>query len=96
MAKIDIAKQQETLSRLRDELSRLNAAFEEQKKAAGITDEEVTVDPSEMTPALEAALAEAQEKARSAGRSAVASLNAETASTSDAAPRRARRGALAI
>lgn len=36
MSTIDIAKQQETLFRLRDDLSRLNAKFEEQKKAQGI------------------------------------------------------------
>ena len=91
MAAIDIAKQQETLARLRDELSRLNVQFDEQKKAAGLPEGDVTMDPSEVTPQLAAALETVKVEAEKAGRNAAASLAAETAPET-AAPRRARRG----
>ena len=96
MAKIDIAKQNETLSRLRDELARLNVRFEESKKAAGLPEGEVTLDPSEVTPELTEALEAVRGAAEKAGRNAVAALSAETEAPAAAAPRRARRGAIAI
>ena len=74
MASIDIAKQNETLSRLRDELASLNARFDESKKAAGLPDGEVTIDPSEMTPELVRALDAAKSEAEKAGRNATAAL----------------------
>ena len=94
MAAIDIAKQNETLSRLKDELERLNAKFDESKKALGI-EGEVTIDPAEMTPELEKVLEVAREKAQKEARNATAALTSET--PSEPAPaRRARRGALSI
>lgn len=78
MSKIDIAKQQETLSRLRDDLSRLNAKFEEQKKAAGLPEVEVTMDQSEVTHQLAAALEAAKVEAEKASRNAASSLVLET------------------
>lgn len=94
MAAIDIAKQNETLSRLKDELERLNAKFDESKKALGI-EGEVTIDPAEMTPELEKALEVAREKAQKEARNATAALTSE-APAEPAPARRARRGALSI
>lgn len=94
MAAIDIAKQNETLSRLKDELERLNAKFDESKKALGI-EGEVTIDPAEMTPELEKALEVAREKAQKEARNATAALTSE-APAEPASARRARRGALSI
>ena len=96
MAKIDIAKQNETLSRLRDELARLNVRFEESKKAAGLPEGEVTLDPSEVTPELADALEAVKGAAEKAGRNAAAALSAETEAPHAAAPRRARSGAISI
>ena len=94
MAAIDIAKQNETLSRLKDELERLNTKFDESKKALGI-EGEVTIDPAEMTPELEKALEVAREKAQKEARNATAALTSE-APAEPASARRARRGALSI
>ena len=94
MAAIDIAKQNETLSRLKDELERLNAKFDESKKALGI-EGEVTIDPAEMTPELEKALEVAREKAQKEARNATAARASE-APAEPASARRARRGALSI
>ena len=96
MAKIDIAKQNETLSRFRDELARLNVRFEESKKAAGLPEGEVTLDPSEMTPELANALEAVKAEAEKAGRNAVAALKAETEAPSAPTVKRPRRGMLSI
>lgn len=96
MASIDIAKQNETLSRLRDELASLNARFDESKKAAGLPDGEVTIDPSEMTPELVRALDAAKSEAEKAGRNATAALKAETEEPAESRVRRTRRGMLSI
>lgn len=94
MPAIDLSKQKAQLEQLRDELGRLNQKLDEQKKALGLNPEdEVTVDPAEMTPELEKAMQAAREEAERAGR------NAATAKA-DQAPaagcRRARRGSIAI
>ena len=57
MPAIDLSKQKAQLEQLRDELGRLNQKLDEQKKALGLNPEdEVTVDPAEMTPELEKAM----------------------------------------
>ena len=65
----DFQAQQTRLSELKDELSRLNAEFEAQKKALGVTDAELAeeVDPATLPPEVRQALAEAEEQARRAG-----------------------------
>ena len=95
-ASIDIAKQHETLSRLRDELASLNARFDESKKVAGLPDGEVTIDPSEITPELVRALDAAKSEAEKAGRNAVAALKAETEEPAASFIKRARSGRLSI
>ncbi len=97
MGKIDIAKQQETLSRLRDELGRLNQKFDETKKAMGLpVDEKVKIDPSEITPALKKAMEAAKAEAERVGAAAAAALTAETEAPAAVASHRPRRGAIAI
>ena len=89
----DLKNQQQEISRLANELKRLNDVFEEQKKALGI---EGAVDLSdlEMTPELEQAIAEAKEEAQKEGRARAAQLKpATTPSTSTSRP---RRGAMRI
>mgnify|MGYP006924871062 CR=1 FL=1 len=57
MARIDIEKQNQTISRLRDELSRLNQRFDEAKKTLGLPEnEEVVVPDSEVPPQLAEAM----------------------------------------
>ena len=94
MSKIDIAKQAETLSRLRDELSRLNRQFADTKKALGY-DEDVTVDMTEVPAQLAEALKIAEDNAVKAGRNAVASLRCESEEPA-VRPSLRRRGTLAI
>lgn len=90
----DIAKQNEQIERMRQQLAQLNAEFDAQKKALGIaTDEQVTVDPSEITPELEKAMQAVCDKAVQAGKSAAAEIKAETA---PAVRPMGRRGALSI
>lgn len=97
MGKIDIAKQQETLSRLRDELGRLNQKFDEAKKVMGFSvDQEVKIDPSEITPAVQKAMEAAKAEATRAGAAAVAALTTETEASITSSSRRPRRGAIAI
>lgn len=97
MSKIDIAKQQEQLARLRDELGRLNQKFDETKKAMGLpVDEEVKVDPSELTPALKKAMEAAKAEAERVGAAAAASLTNEMEVPAATGSHRPRRGAIAI
>lgn len=94
MPAIDLNKQKAQLEQLRDELGRLNQQLAEQKEALGLDpNADVTIDPSEMTPELEGALATARDEAERAGRNAAASAQAESAPTGQ---RRARRGSIAI
>lgn len=75
MANIDLAKQQETLARLRSELEALDESFETIKGKMNISsEEELAVDPSQMTPELTQAMEQATARAASAGRNAVASI----------------------
>lgn len=93
----DLNKQKQEITRLADELSRLNSVFAEQKKALGLPEEEkVTVDKGEITPELEKAMADAAERAKREGeaRAAQAKLASGSGSTSQAG--RTRRGAMRI
>lgn len=79
MSKIDIAKQAETLSRLRDDLSRLNRQFADAKKALGFAeDEDVKVDMTKVPTKLAEALKTAEANALKAGRNAAAALRSES------------------
>lgn len=93
----DLKNQKQEISRLADELSRLNAVFAEQKKTLGLpADQAVTVEQSEITPELERAMNEATERAKREGeaRAAQAKLAAGSATSSTAG--RGRRGAMRI
>jgi archaellum component FlaC len=75
---IDPSLQQQKLEELRDQLSRVNALFEEQKKALGVTDEDLEkLTDSPMPPALQSMMAEAAESAKTAGRQAASGLKSE-------------------
>ena len=87
----DLKNQQQEISRLASELSRLNSIFEEQKKALGI-EGEVDLSDIEMTPDLEQAMAEAKAEAQKEGRARAALLQPSTSSTSSSTSR-PRRGA---
>ena len=89
----DLKNQQQEITRLAEELKRLNSNFEAQKKELGI-DGDVTLDDIEMTPALEQAMAEAKAEAEKAGRASAARL--QPASSPTAASSRPRRGAMRI
>lgn len=91
----DLRNQKQEITRLADELSRLNSVFAEQKKALGLSEEEkVTLNEAEITPELEKAMAEATERAKREGeaRAAQAKLAAGPSTTGG----RSRRGAMRI
>ena len=82
----DLKNQQQEISRLADELSKLNAVFAQQKKILGFAeDQPVTVDASEMTPELERAMAEATERAKREGEARAAQART-TSNPAAAAP----------
>lgn len=92
---MDLAKQNQNIERLRDELDRLNKQWAQVKEAMGINDDaDLKVEDSQMTPAMKEMMQAAQLEAERASRQAVATLTAESAPVS--APKRARRGALSI
>ena len=92
---MDLAKQNQNIERLRDELERLNNQYAKFKEAVGLTQEaDLNVDAASMTPAVQELMQAAQLEAERASRQAVATLTAESAPVS--APKRARRGALSI
>ncbi|GEM_PF-2156009 len=75
---IDSNLQQQKLEELREQLSRVNALFDEQKKALGVTDEELEkLAESPLPPALQAMMSEAAESAKTAGRQAASELKSE-------------------
>lgn len=92
MSKIDIAKQTETISRLRSELARLNRQFDESKKALGLSDEELRVEEKDLPADVRQAMQAAKDAAEKAARNAVASLNAEATPASSVSSARLRRG----
>ena len=86
--------QQTQLASLADELSRLNAQLEEQKKLAGVSDDDLeTVDLSTASPEVQAQMALAEEAAKRAGeaRRTQAEL---AAAPSGARPGAGRRGVI--
>ncbi len=93
----DLKNQKQEITRLADELSRLNSAFAEQKKALGLSEEEkVTVDASEITPELEKAMADASEKAKREGEARATQAKLASGSGSSSTGGRCRRGAMRI
>lgn len=92
----DLKNQKQEISRLADELSRLNAVFAEQKKILGLpADKPVTVAESEVTPELERAMADAVERAKREGEARAAHARVSSGSGS-ACSSRGRRGAVRI
>ena len=92
----DLKNQQQEISRLADELSKLNAVFAQQKKILGFAeDQPVTVDASEMTPELERAMAEATERAKREGEARAAQART-TSNSGSCCAGRGRRGAVRI
>ena len=95
MTEQQLAAQDKEISRLADELKRLNGIFAEQKKALGLSeDEPVTVDEKEITPELQKAMEAAKAEAERTGKSLASQLS-PSSSASSSAPR-ARRGAVRI
>ena len=91
----ELKNQKQEITRLADELSRLNSVFAEQKKTLGLPEEEkVTVEASEITPELEKAMADATERAKREGEARAA--QAKTSSGASSAGGRSRRGAMRI
>jgi hypothetical protein len=91
----DRTRQEQEITRLSHELSRLNQVFAEQKKALGLSEDEViSIDPSSITPELESAMAEAKAQAEQAGHASANAL--QSASSSTTAAHHARRGAMRI
>ena len=91
---IDTARQQQQLEDLRDQLSRIHALFEEQKKALGVTDEELAeIARQPMTPEMQSMMEKAVSDAKAAGRQAASSLQEpQSTSLAPAASARRRRG----
>lgn len=98
MSNADIQKQQATLSRLADELERLNQNFDAAKRAMSVTDEDLAKEAGNVPAELADAMRSAEAEAREAGRRAAAQLEAEAAMDAEPAGgcRRPRRGAISI
>ena len=93
----DLKNQKQEITRLADELSRLNSVFAEQKKALGLSAEEkVTLNESEITPELEKAMADATERAKREGEARAAQAKLASGSGSSSTGGRGRRGAMRI
>ena len=93
----DLKNQKQEITRLADELSRLNSVFAEQKKALGLSAEEkVTLNESEITPELEKAMADATERAKREGEARAAQAKLASGSGSASTGGRGRRGAMRI
>ena len=89
----DMQAQEEQLSALKDELSRLNQKFDAQLKGMGLTEDDLKQEA--MTPEVEALVAKAKEEAKRAGeaRKAQASLDNRP---SGKAPGAGRRGVVRL
>ena len=92
----ELARQNEQVTRLSQELSRLNELFDAQKKAMGVTDADLEKGLGDVPPAVAAAMEEAKLRAERAGREAAASLRAATEPEASRPASRGRRGALRI
>lgn len=94
MAAINFEKQEREITRLSDELARLNKLFAEQKKTLGLPENEpVVFDQKEMSPELEKLFAAAKAEAERAGKACAAHL-AESAQAPSA--HATRRGAVRV
>ena len=90
----DMQAQEEQLSALKDELSRLNQKFDAQLKGMGLPEDDLKQQEA-MTPEVEALVAKAKEEAKRAGeaRKAQASLDNRP---SGKAPGAGRRGVVRL
>ena len=96
MSKIDLQKQQCQLTRLRDELARLNHDFDAVKERLGLkAEDEVVASGEALPPELARAMDEAAKKAKEASDRDVLALKSETEAPAVHAPR-GRRGSIAI
>ena len=94
MTEQQLKQQEQEISRLSDELSRLNNLFAEQKKALGIPEDEVvTFDEKEMTPELQKAFDTVKAEAERAGKARAAQVEAPSSAASASG---SRRGAMRI
>ena len=90
----DLQAQQAQIMELKEELSRLNAGFEAQKKAAGISDADLAeaIDPATLSPEVRKAMEEAEAQAKRAGEARRTQASLAKSSSSAKAPGAGRRG----
>ena len=87
----DLKNQEQKVAELAAELDRLNAQFEAQMKAAGLTEADLAkVDLDNPPPELKEALAEARRQAEREGKERA--VQAQAAQTAPAGPKAAPRG----
>jgi len=93
----DFQTQQEQLHMLQDELSRLDALFDTQKKALGLTENDLDALLQEDIPAdVQQFMAQAQDKAKREGAARVAQSTPVTNTKSTKAPGAGRKGAIRL
>ena len=86
-----ICRQNKAIAYMREQLDRINALFEEQKKALGLSDEDLKAAAQEKAePRLEAMMADAVREAKKAGRQAAASQQEQSATSAPKAGMRRR------
>ncbi len=96
MTEQQLIAQEQEISRLSDELKRLNSIFTEQKKTLGLPeDEPVAIDEKEITPELQKAMDAVKAEAERAGK-ALASQISQSGTSTGSPSSRARRGAVRI
>ncbi len=90
----DFQAQQAQLKELEEELSRLNAEFEAQKKAAGLSDADLAepIDPATLSPEVRKIMAEAEAQAKRAGEARRTQASLASSSSTAKAPGAGRRG----
>ena len=89
--------QQDKLKDLADELSRLNAEFEKQKKVTGATDQELAqVDLDHLPQTLKEQMASAREQAARAGEARAAQAQAPDQPAGGKRPGSGRRGIIRL
>ncbi|MDY0273956.1 MAG: hypothetical protein RBR42_00765 [Desulfomicrobium sp.] len=93
----DFQTQQEQLHMLQDELSRLDALFDTQKKALGLTENDLDALLQEDIPAdVQQFMAQAQDKAKREGAARAAQSTPVTNTKSTKAPGAGRKGAIRL
>ena len=94
MTDSDIARQQQEIEALKNELESINRNFDKQKKALGLREgEEITVNEAEIPQMVKDAMKKMEDEARKNG---LARSAAEAQNSTPSAPARRRRGALHI